>query len=154
MPDKVILSDTSVLIALSNIDELDILHKVYKNITITSEVSKEFGEDLPSWITINEVMDRTKIDLLLLELDAGEASSIVLALEKTNSILIIDEKKGRMIAKRMGLVIIGLLGVLVKAKELNKITSLRPILERLENVGFRISSKLKNKILNRVGEDI
>jgi len=35
----------------------------------------------------------------------------------------------------------------------DKITSLRPILERLENVGFRISSNLKNKILNRVGED-
>ena len=110
---NVIIADTSVLIALTNINELEILQKVYKTIAITPEVLNEFGETIPKWIKVEEVKDRKKIDILKLELDKGEASSLALAIEKNNCLLIIDERKGRKIAKRIGLNIIGLLGVLI-----------------------------------------
>lgn len=152
MIDRIIVADTSVLIALSNIDQLEILKHVYQFIYVTKEVSEEFGEDLPSWIKIEEVKDNKKIELLQLELDRGEASSIVLAIEQENSQLIIDERKGRGIARRMGIKIIGLLGVIVIAKEKGIIQNVRPILKKLEEVGFRISVNLKRKILQRTGE--
>ena len=150
---NVIIADTSVLIALTNINELEILQKVYKTIAITPEVLNEFGETIPKWIKVEEVKDRKKIDILKLELDKGEASSLALAIEKNNCLLIIDERKGRKIAKRIGLNIIGLLGVLIKAKEQNIFSEIKPILEKLEKVDFRISQELKRRILKRIAEN-
>jgi predicted nucleic acid-binding protein len=76
-----------------------------------------------------------------------------LAIENENSLLIIDERKGRLVAKRMGLSIIGTLGVIIKAKENGIIETIKPILEKLEMVQFRISPKLKKQILDKVGEN-
>ena len=53
--DKVIISDTSCLIALSKIEKLDLLKDLYLEIIITSEVYREFGGSLPDWIIITEV---------------------------------------------------------------------------------------------------
>jgi len=55
---------------------------------------KEYGEVLPKWIKVEEVKDIKKTEILKLEIDEGEASSLALAIEKTNSLLIIDERKG------------------------------------------------------------
>lgn len=76
-----------------------------------------------------------------------------MAIENENSLLIIDERKGRLVAKRMGLSIIGTLGVIIKAKENGIIETIKPILEKLEMVQFRISPKLKKQILDKVGEN-
>jgi len=152
MPEKVIIADTSCLIALKDIDDLQLLNLVYDKITITPEIEDEFGESLPEWIIVEEVSDKKKISLLELELDKGESSAIALAIEKDDSLLIIDEKKGRKVAKKMGLKITGLLGVIVKAKENGLIEKVKPIIEDLEKVEFHISKTLKEQILNRVNE--
>jgi predicted nucleic acid-binding protein len=152
MPNQIIIADTSCLIALSNIEQLDLLYKVYKNVTITPEVQNEYGQKLPNWISIEAVQDEKKISIFELELDKGESSAIALAIEKENSLLIIDEKKGRKIAKRMGLSITGILGVILKAKENNIIENAKPILDSLINEGFRISDKLLTKVLEKIGE--
>lgn len=47
--DKIIISDTSCLIALHNIGLLHILSDLYQKITLTKEVQNEFGENLPEW---------------------------------------------------------------------------------------------------------
>jgi len=152
MPERVIIADSSCLIALSNIGELQLLHQVYEQITITPEIEYEFGEPLPNWITVEEVTDKKKISILELELDKGESSAIALAIERENSLLVIDEKKGRRVAKKMGIKITGILGVAVKAKEIGLIEKVGPIIEKMEKVDFRISASLKEKILKRVGE--
>ncbi|MCB0476464.1 MAG: DUF3368 domain-containing protein [Flavobacteriaceae bacterium] len=87
-----------------------------------------------------------------IELDKGESSAIALAIEKENSLLVIDEKKGRNVAKKMGIKITGILGVIIKAKEIGLIKKITPLIEKLEKVDFRISKTLKEKILRRVGE--
>ncbi|MCB9035723.1 MAG: DUF3368 domain-containing protein [Lewinellaceae bacterium] len=152
MPEKIIIADSSCLIALSNIGELQILQQVYQQITITPEIENEFGEAILDWIIIEEVTDKKKIEILELELDKGESSAIALAIEKENSLLEIDEKKGRNVAKKMGIKITGILGVIIKAKEIGLIKKITPLIEKLEKVDFRISKTLKEKILRRVGE--
>lgn len=137
-----------------NIDGLELLKEIYGAISITPEISNEYGKFLPNWIIVEAVLDAKKIELLQLELDLGEASAIALAVEKENSLLIIDERKGRAVAKRMGIKITGILGLLIKAKELGKIENVKPFLEKLENVNFRVSPKLKVQILKKVNEGI
>ncbi len=152
MPEKAIIADTSVLIALGNIRRLELLHKVYGSILITPQVQLEFGEQLPDWISVEEVRDSQKIVILNLELDLGEASAISLATETPNSLLVIDERKGRIIAKRMGIAVTGILGILINGKKKGIISEIKPIIENLERVGFRISTKLKIQVLAAVGE--
>ena len=152
MSKKIIIADASVLIALSNIDELEFLRKIYTLIIITPQVEEEFGCELPEWIQVQKVLNTNLIMVLKIDLDEGEASSIALALERKNSLLIIDERKGRGIARSMGVSIIGLLGVFIKAKETGIIEEIKPIIEKLESAKFRISKELKNMILERVGE--
>jgi predicted nucleic acid-binding protein len=93
--DKLIISDTSCLIALTKIDKLELLKNLYQEIIITQDVYVEFGGSLPEWILISEVKNKQRQQELENRLDKGEASSIALALEIENSTLIIDEIKGR-----------------------------------------------------------
>lgn len=88
---KIIISDTSCLIILSKIKELELLHKVYGIITTTSDVANEYGEPLPYWITISELKDKSKQQLLELHLDKGESSAI--ALETPESTIVLDDYK-------------------------------------------------------------
>ncbi|NCQ11350.1 MAG: DUF3368 domain-containing protein [Bacteroidetes bacterium] len=152
MNSKAVISDTSSLIALESIMELELLQKMFREIYITDEIQKEFGSKLPSWIKVKKLHDRTMLQVITLELDLGEASGIALALEMPDSLLIIDEKKGRNYANRLGINMIGILGVLIRAKEKGIIETLKPILNKLNDCDFRMSEKLVTDILKRVGE--
>ena len=90
---KAIIADTSCLIIYDKIDQLRVLHELFSDLTVTAEVAFEFGE-LPNWITIREVTDKGQYLKLAEELGKGEASSIALAMEFEESLLIIDERKG------------------------------------------------------------
>lgn len=72
---------------------------------------------------------------------------------KTKSLLIIDERKGRKIASELGLDIIGLLGVVVKASKEKKISNGILLIEKLEEKGFRISSQIKSIIKSKLLEE-
>jgi predicted nucleic acid-binding protein len=95
---KVIISDTSCLIALDRINQLDILNKLFSTVVTTPEVAAEFGRNLPIWIEIIPVTNQQKKRELELIIDKGEASAITLATEIPQATLIIDEKLGRRIA--------------------------------------------------------
>ncbi|MDQ3635304.1 MAG: DUF3368 domain-containing protein [Acidobacteriota bacterium] len=148
MNREIVIADSSCLIVLENIKELSLLKKLFGEILITAEVKDEFGLELPNWIKIRTVKDQSRVDALSLILDKGEASAIALSMETAESVLIIDEKKGRRIAQELNIKIIGTLGIILKAKENGLISSIEDILEKLENADFRISPSLKKKILN------
>ncbi|MEO8209846.1 MAG: DUF3368 domain-containing protein [bacterium] len=81
-------------------------------------------------------------------MDKGEASSIALSLEqKDRTLLIIDERKGRKVAKDLGINILGTIGIILKAKENGKINSLKEIIKKLESSQFRMSKQLKDELL-------
>jgi len=75
----VIISDTSCLIAFTNINHLSVLKQLYNTILITPEVANEFGEQLPEWISVKAVNDNKKINAYNRFIDLGESSSIALA---------------------------------------------------------------------------
>ncbi len=142
-----IISNTSCLIVLDNIGLLYVLRELYGNILVTEEVSQEFDKELEDWVLIQKIHDEKYFKVINAFIDKGEASAIVLALETDNSILIIDDLKGRKIAKNLGLSITGTLGVLLKAKQQGLISSLKEVLDAFKDQGFRISSGLEREIL-------
>ena len=88
------------LILYDKIQRFDILQQTFPELIVTKEVADEYGE-LPDWVVVKEVSDKAKYAELTDSLGKGEASSIALALESENSLLIIDEKKERKIAEDM-----------------------------------------------------
>lgn len=143
-----IISDTSCLIALDRIDKLNLLKELFQQIVTTREVKEEFGKALPEWIQIVGVQNTAKLQELEIVLDKGEASTIALALETEKSILIIDEKKGRKVARSLKIEIIGTLKVIQMAKQKGIIKSAQPMIEALQKAGFRFSQKIIKILLN------
>ena len=69
-----------------------------------------------------------------------------------NCLLIIDEQKGRKLARQLGLTITGTLGVLVQAKLNGYIPMLSPLLDKIKQTDFRLSEQLIQEVLKEVGE--
>jgi predicted nucleic acid-binding protein len=140
--DKAVISDTSCLIALERIGKLEVLKLLFAKVLITEEVRIEFGQAIPDWIVVVKNQNTSKFFELHKVLDSGEASSIAFAFGVENSILIIDEVKGRKVAAENGLEIIGTLGLLLLAKKRGLAEDLEQVLKDLNKNGFRVSKKL------------
>lgn len=149
---KTIIADTSCFIILSNIGELELLYRLYREIVTTSDIAFEFGETLPEWVQIINVTDKSKQRLLELQLDKGESSAIALALETKDSIVILDDIKARKIAGRLGLNYTGTIGVIVKAKLQGIIPSIKPIIIKIKQTDFRLSTEVEMEALRQAGE--
>ncbi len=144
MPE--VISNTSCLILLSKIQQLDLLKSLYNSIIITDTVKAEFGENIPNFIKIKNPNQEFSVKSLEQILDSGEASTIALALESKNSLVILDDLKARKIAKNLGLKITGTLGILAKAKKLGIIDDLEKQINELQRKGIWISESVINQI--------
>lgn len=81
-------------------------------------------------------------------LDRGEAEAIALAIDLKADWILLDEREGRKVAKSLGLKVTGILGILLRAKQLGQLQSLQSVLDGLVNkAGFRIAPELLAKIL-------
>lgn len=147
--EPLVIADASCLIALSKISRLDLLQALFERVLLTPKVAFEFGEPLRPWFTIESPVDAAKQRVLELELDAGESSAIALALEHSEALLLIDERKGRAIARRLGIRILGTLGCLIRARERNLISSLADPFQELQNSGFYLSEALLRDLIHR-----
>jgi len=115
MPNVIV--DASGLIVLDNIDLTFILKALYGKIHITEEVYHEFGKEVEIWFEIQSVANKNYLKLLNTLIDLGEASTIALALEMEDSLMILDDLKARKVATELNLKFTGLLGVILKAKQ-------------------------------------
>jgi predicted nucleic acid-binding protein len=98
-------------------------------------------------------MNRVLVTALQAELDEGEAEAIALAIQLKAHLLLLDERRGRAVASRLGLRFIGLLGVLVEAKQKGYISRVKPLLDHLiAKAGFWVSHQLYARVLREVGE--
>jgi predicted nucleic acid-binding protein len=162
----IIVSDTSVITNLAAIGHIQILHQLYDRILIPEAVYQELTHIDPpvpgtleaqtfTWIERRIVCDHQLVQQLQIQakLDPGESEAIALALEIDADLLLIDERCGRAEANRKRIRIIGLLGVLLEAKQCSLISEVKPLMEALINTfEFRISQVLYNQILQLVGE--
>lgn len=151
---KVILCDTSCLILLDKIDQLHLLHGLFGDVIITSEVKNEFDKELPGFFKVQNPKDTNYNKILLTFLDKGEASILALALELGDCLVIMDELKGRREAKNLGVKITGTLGVFLLAKERNLIKELKPLMDQIEQTNFRINRSLVIRALEKANEKL
>ena len=156
-----VVSNTTPIISLLKIGKLEILKNLYGNIYISNGVFNEieagknkiFYKDLSqvAWIFIQDIKNKKAIDYFL-DLDKGEAESIILASEIDADLIILDETLGRFHAKHAGLKITGTLGVLLKAKQLAIIPVIKPLLLELKSKDIWLSKKLILKVLKIANE--
>lgn len=149
---RIIISDTSCLIILSKVNELDLLRKVGEKVYITPTIYEEFGKILPDWILVSSPRHIQYQQILEMDLDKGEASVIALSMDFDNPILILDDLKGRKIANRLKLRYSGTFGLILRAKQLGLIKSVKPILNKIKSTNFRFSEKLFEIIIEQAGE--
>ena len=152
----IIVSDTSAITGLIQIHRVEILPTLYQEVVVPEEVANElqkYHAGLPSFLRILPVTDLGCFHRLCAEVDPGEAAAITLMLEGKGDVLLIDERRGRQIAQREGLTIIGVLGVLLEARRQSIIPSLATAIMELETIAdFRISPQLKARALAAAGE--
>ncbi len=154
-----ILSDATAIITLINIDELDLLKKFTENILIPTEVYREIArnphakscidqEVAEGFMEIVTYNDATLFKDFSYLLDAGESAAIAIALERRIP-LVIDEKKGRNFARKQGVEIIGLIGILryLYTEGILSKQHTEEIVEKLNASSFRISGRLLEMIL-------
>lgn len=152
------------MIGLASIGQFDLLQQLFGEIQIAKAVYDETviqgREDggakqqvsTATWIKPVAVQDRLAVEVLLDELDLGEAETIVLARESKADWVLMDEKKGRRKLNQLGIEKIGTLGILLKAKQSGLIEQIRPDVERLIKQSFSISPSLVNSVLRAADE--
>ncbi|MCF0052200.1 DUF3368 domain-containing protein [Dyadobacter sp. LJ53] len=152
MRDALVIADSSCLILLDKINELEILRSIYKKIYITEEIAEEFSSDIPQWIEIKEVKNKTLQSLFEDTLDIGESSALALAFETQDCTVILDDLKARKTAAKMNIKVTGTIGVILKAKKENKIPSVKLVFDKIQETNFRISDRIINEALRKAGE--
>ena len=160
----IVVSDTSALSNLALVNHLWLLEAIYQSVIIPDVVAAELtaANNLTisairqlGWIQTRSVTNSQLAEKLQQErgLDAGEANAIALALELQADDLLIDERLGRQEAVRLGLSILGILGVLLVAKQRSLIPQIQPVVDALiKQAGFRVSSQLYQHVLTLAHE--
>ncbi len=160
----IVVSDTSPINNLAAIDLLHLLQQLYHTVLIPEAVYRELTDpNFPvagstevqsfDWIQIRRVSNRRLVEEISNELDLGEAEAIALAVEIQADRVLVDERRGRIVAARLDLNYTGILGVLVEAKSQGFIERVTPLLDALiHRAGFWISEPLYDRILEIVGE--
>ncbi len=161
----IVVSDTSPINNLAAINHLHLLQQLYGTVLIPEAVYRELTDpNFPVagaievqtfiWIQTRPVQNRILVEALSNELDIGEAEAIALALEMKADQVLIDERRGRIVAARLNLGYTGILGILVEAKSQKLIFAVKPLLDALINqAGFWVAEPLYKKVLQLVDEN-
>jgi predicted nucleic acid-binding protein len=158
-----IISDSSPLIALAKIGRFELLRDLFKEIHISKAVHREVvvrgkektGEKevtqgiKKGWIKVLEVKEREPYALLLGE---GEGETIALAKERRARLVIMDDRKGYILAKTLGITVIGTLGVILLAYKSGMISNMKNELDNLRENGFWFSNRLYQELIKYESE--
>ena len=159
-----VVVNTTPLIALSHVGQLDILKKLYGGIIIPKAVYRELSVKTEStckkavdrsleWIRVENIKNQMAKTMYKTQLHDGEVEVMILSKEIAADVVIIDDSNAKKHAKYLGLPVTGTLGVLIKAKREGLINELKPILYQMTENGIYISQSLIELCLKQVGED-
>ena len=158
----IVVSDASPLITLAAVGELELLRHLFGEVLVPDCVRQEVvqanrpgAEDVvrAKWIRTVSAPDDSFLMVLRTELDPGEAEAIALAFEMQADVLLLDERSARNLAVSMGFEVLGVAGVLLRAKGAGLLSLVRPVLDRMRTQGgFRLSDRLYEATLSDAGE--
>jgi uncharacterized protein len=159
----IVVSDTSPIRALVHMGHVSMLREVFGEVLIPPAVVSELEQprshltpvslaEIP-FLRVQSPQSRSVVDELSELLGPGESEAIALAMEVRAEAVLIDESAGRAAALRHGLLPVGVLGVLLLAKQRGLIGTLGPLLDRLQSeLGFFITAPVRQEVLARAGE--
>jgi predicted nucleic acid-binding protein len=157
-----VIVNTSPLQYLHQVGQLDLFTKLFGRIIIPDAVSTELatgrrlGISLPvpeeiQWIGHGNPASPAG-GLLAWELGAGESAVLSLALEQPGSWVVLDDRLARQAAVHLNIPLLGTAGVLLRAKQAGYVKAVRPILDQLNALGFRLTPQTMRSILDLAGE--
>lgn len=164
----IVVSDTTPILSLLKAEKLELLEMLYQKIVVPEAVYDELTANADyknerekivncPFLSVEKVYNTESVNILrnVTGLDAGESESLVLYGEKKADLLLIDERKGRGVAKKMSVKYVGTVGVLMQAFDESLVTAeeVQKILEILLASDIRLSRRLCNMVLNYVGQD-
>lgn len=126
--------------------------------TVVTELAAglALGVDLPDidtleWITVRRPVGEIALPLVT-NLGPGEAEVLMLALEQRQAVMVLDDALAREIAETLGLSFTGTLGLLLDAKKAELVAEVRPLLDHLQTLRFRLASHTRAAVLKLAGE--
>ena len=157
--DDLVVSDTSPLLNLALIEQLDLLESQFSRITVPEPVWDELaaGEGVldalgelreDGFLSVVEVEESNLFTEISHELDWGETAAICYAIEHEADLILLDEKDGRQVARRHDLIVTGVIGILLRGAKDGQI-ELEDGLDSLREAGFWISDELYSKVRSR-----
>jgi predicted nucleic acid-binding protein len=161
MPEITIVN-TSPIFYFHRLGLIELFKKLYGHIIIPEAVKRELeegfrqGEDVPlleqyPWIKIKKVNMPSYLELIS-DLGPGESEVLALAANHKSALVIIDDKLARRIAEMQGFRMTGSAGVLLRAKREGLLSELKPIINKLVGLDFRLKPNLIEAILELAGE--
>lgn len=142
----VVVSDTSVINYLAGVGQMELLRVEFREIVVPPAVWRELHAkpNLPAtvaadsaresgWLLIQQPKPSQLLNQLFADLDPGEAEAIALAWELKPATVLLEETEGRAAARRLGLPVIGTVGILAGARQTGRLPRIRPLLDRLMN---------------------
>ena len=157
-----VIINTTPLIALSNINHLELLHKLYSKVIIPQAVFDEIRVKQNSacyhalkssdWIEVMSIQNVFAKEFYRTQLHNGEVEVMILSKEQHADLVIIDDHSAKRHAKHLGLNVVGTLGVLIRSKELGYIDKIEPLVEEMVEKGFYLSEAVKMLVLKSAGE--
>ena len=156
----IVVSNTTPIISLASVKRIEILKHLFGEIFVPQAVYEEikakegYGyKDIDlDFIQVKKVKGELYKDLLLNQLDLGEAETILLAKELNADHVIIDENLAYKIAQNAGLDVIRTLSILLKAKDIGIIENIKPLLDEMISKGRWYSQKVYDSFLKKIGE--
>lgn len=145
-----VVTNSTCPISLERIGQLELLPALFEPIMAPPRVQEEVGSSI-AWLTVQDPQNTALVKVLSELIDDGEAEAIALALERKTT-LVLDDRKARHVARRLGISIIGTVGILVRAKKQGILPAIRPHLEALKSAGFRVSPELEQEALRLANE--
>jgi predicted nucleic acid-binding protein len=150
-----VISNSSPLIALTQIGRLDLVRRLYTRISIPPAVAREAEPtvaELPDWIVVQNLAYPLQPITVSGSVGPGEREVISLGLELGAALLIVDEQPARRLATSLGLRVIGTVGLLMAGKERGVLAKIRPELDRLLAVRFFMDQDLYERVIAQAGE--
>lgn len=149
------VSNASPLIVFHQIESLELVRAILGEVLIPPAVADEVAPslgDLPSWVRVSELPTIQGSFPWWSSLDRGEVEAIALAMEVSAGQILLDDRPARHMAKRLGLSVVGSLGLLLDAQRLGLIDDVRPYLDAMIDVGFHVGHPLYGEVLGLAEE--